>query len=484
MIGRGWGSAAWNWHEQPRLVALAATPAGRAVIVVLVAALVPRYTALVVVPALALFALLPARRIEILAAAAVAVLALKVPPAVRDAGTLPMLLTMLALVALLYLVYRAACEFQRLPAWFRRSPFVLVHLLVLGLAGAMAQMPPAAPEGNFAAWTAAGVAAVVPFVLWRAAYLMQSGRSGAARKTRFIDHWFYAFPAWGGSMVPYGKGYEYLMQHRADGREAIGAAQLAGIKLLLLALLWGALGTLLQAVVHGQPLPASAHGIEIANLDWPRLAALIADGPDAAPLAVRWAVLVLELVEVTLKIAATGHLVIGLLRLFGFRVFRNTYRPLLATSIVEFWNRLYYYFKELLVQFFFFPAYLRWFKKSPRLRIFTAVMLSACVGNLYFHVVRDIHIYAGQGLQACAAMLASRGLYCLLLGLGIFVSMLREQQRRGKAVTPTRWTPWGNARRIAGVWLFYSLIHIWNVGSPRLDFWHRTDFFLGLFGLG
>ena len=49
----------------------------------------------------ALFALAPARRIEILAAAAVLVLAMKVPPAVRDAGALPMLLTMLALVALL-----------------------------------------------------------------------------------------------------------------------------------------------------------------------------------------------------------------------------------------------------------------------------------------------------------------------------------------------------------------------------------------------
>ena len=174
---------------------------------------------------------------------------------------------------------------------------------------------------------------------------------------------------------------------------------------------------------------------------------------------------------------------IGLLRLFGFRVFRNTYRPLLATSIVEFWNRLYYYFKELLVQFFFFPAYLRWFKKNPRLRIFTAVMLSACVGNFYYHFVRDIEVYAGQGLQDSAAMLASRGLYCLLLGLGLFVSMLREQQRRGKTAVPTRWAPWSNARRIAGVWVFYSLIHIWNVGSPQLEFVRRMDFFLGLFGL-
>lgn len=110
-------------------------------------------------------------------------------------------------------------------------------------------------------------------------------------------------------------------------------------------------------------------------------------------------------------------------------------------------------------------------------------MLSACVGNFYYHFVRDIEVYAGQGLQDSAAMLASRGLYCLLLGLGLFVSMLREQQRRGKTAVPTRWAPWSNARRIAGVWVFYSLIHIWNVGSPQLEFVRRMDFFLGLFGL-
>ena len=486
MTGVGWASAVWNWHEQPRLVALAGSPAGRAVILLLVAALVPRYTAIVVVPALALFAFFPSRRIEILAAAAVFVLALKVPPTVREAGALPMLMTMLALVALLYLVYRAACDFPRLPSWIRRSPLVLLHILLLGTAGALAlaPRPTGAHGGSALAWTATGLAAILPFILWRAAYLMQSGRSGAAKKTRFIDHWFYALPAWGGTMVPYGKGYDYLMQHRADGREAIAASQLAGLKLLLLAMLWGATATLLQAAVHGQPFPAYAAMLDGASLHWPRLPALIAAGPEGARLPVRWAVVVLELVEVTLSLAATGHLVIGLLRLFGFRVFRNTYRPLLATSIVEFWNRLYYYFKELLVQFFFFPAYLRWFRKNPRLRIFTAVMLSAFAGNLYFHVVRDFHIYTGHGLQAGAAMLSSRVVYCLLLALGIFLSMLREQQRRGKPVMRTRWTPWVNARRIAGVWLFYSLIHIWNVGSHRLDFSKRTDFFLGLFGLG
>jgi hypothetical protein len=38
-------------------------------------------------------------------------------------------------------------------------------------------------------------------------------------------------------------------------------------------------------------------------------------------------------------------------------------------------------------------------------------------------------------------------------------------------------------RAIAGVWLFYALIHIWNVQPVTLGFAQRGRFFLSLFGL-
>ena len=88
-----------------------------------------------------------------------------------------------------------------------------------------------------------------------------------------------------------------------------------------------------------------------------------------------------------LKLAARGHEIVGVLRLFGFNVFRNTYKPLLAPSLVEFWNRYYYYFKELLVDFFFFPTYVRRFRTSPRLRMLAATLAAAGFGNLYYHLL-------------------------------------------------------------------------------------------------
>jgi hypothetical protein len=123
-------------------------------------------------------------------------------------------------------------------------------------------------------------------------------------------------------------------------------------------------------------------------------------------------------------------------------VFRNTYKPLLAESVVEFWNRYFYYFKELLVDLLLHadlhrcgpaPA-----SSWPRLRLLAAVFAAAFVGNVYYHVIKDAAAMAqGQVLQVLQAH-QSRMFYCLLLALGIFVSMLREQQPRRGAVPAVR----------------------------------------------
>jgi hypothetical protein len=67
------------------------------------------------------------------------------------------------------------------------------------------------------------------------------------------------------------------------------------------------------------------------------------------------------------------------------------------------------------------------------------------------------------------------------LGIGIFVSMLREQHKRGKPLVAR--TP-GMAflvtlRRMAGVWLFFSILRIWDHDSSVL--WRDTAFFFSLF---
>ena len=109
-----------------------------------------------------------------------------------------------------------------------------------------------------------------------------------------------------------------------------------------------------------------------------------------------WAAIYCDLFRRVLSLCVSGHVIVGYLRLCGFNVFRNTYKPLLAETIVEFWNRYYYYFKELLVNFFFFPTFTRYFKRNPRLRMFAAVFAAAFVGNMYYHVIEDESLVRGD----------------------------------------------------------------------------------------
>lgn len=83
-------------------------------------------------------------------------------------------------------------------------------------------------------------------------------------------------------------------------------------------------------------------------------------------------------------------------------------------------------------------------------------------------------------------LLAPRVFYSALLGLGVYFSMRRQQAKRGTPPPPAEEAGQvlGRVRRIAGVWLFFALIHIWNITPARLDFGQRTSFFLSLFGFG
>ena len=386
-------------------------------------------------------------------------------------------LVVLAQFLLLWLLYRAAVSFGRLPAPVRRHPQWALHASYWLVLVVLWTTTPAA-----GLWRAVlfGLALLYPVVIWRCAYLVLAGQHGRMKGTGITDHVFYLWPAYGGSSTPYGKGLAYLSQHEASTTEELARSQLAGIKLLLLAVVWRLVLTLFEGTVYGlgNGLTRATGGL---TLGVPDLSALLAQTGSPAPMQ-GWMSVYCQLFEDVLRLAVKGHLIVGMLRLWGFNVFRNTYKPLLAESVVEFWNRYFYYFKELLSTFFFMPTFTGVGKRLrhwPRLRLLAAVFAAAFVGNVYYHVIKDAAAMAQGQLLLVLQAQQSRMFYCLLLALGIFVSMLREQQRRGQSArggTAPRWL------RVFGVWTFFSLISIWNTdgGAPFLN---RVHFFLGLFHL-
>jgi hypothetical protein len=170
------------------------------------------------------------------------------------------------------------------------------------------------------------------------------------------------------------------------------------------------------------------------------------------PWGLRWASLLSYFLDFTLSLAVYSHVAIAICRMAGFRALRNMYAPLSATTIAEYFNRIYYYFKELLVEFFFFPTYFRWFRGKPRLRLFFATLAAAGLGNMLYHYLRDPSRILRDGLWRSLVSFQSYAVYCVILGLAVGLSQLRQTRRRSR--------PTGLVAVLASarVCLFYCLL--------------------------
>ncbi|MBF0427652.1 MAG: hypothetical protein HQL94_01905 [Magnetococcales bacterium] len=316
------------------------------------------------------------------------------------------------------------------------------------------------------------------FLIWRIGYMLYSGKRGSLKQSRFVEHLMYCLPFLGSSQVPYGKGLDYLLAKRANTRIDLAKAQLAGVKLLILSYLWE-IAIELQDWAFFEPQSAldaaSPYFFKLYHIN--ELIAMSATS--MPPMAIVWTSLILDMVYETTQLAMNGHIIIGCLRLFGFNVFRNTYKPLLAKTLIDFWNRYYYYFKELLVDFFFFPTYLSFFKTRPKWRIFAATMASAFLGNFYYHSLQHFDRLIISGEAISFVRFSSYLFYSFVLGIAIFISILREQNLRGKTLAPPSLLV--TVRKIGGVWLFFAILRIWDHTDSM--FMQDTTFFFALFGI-
>jgi hypothetical protein len=459
-----------QFHENQALVNAGQSVAGRLTLwaVALVLLAWHEVSPLMMV-SLSLVMVFPAQRHALLSVAAAGMIVEKILEATSwhwQNHVLQLIVMLVVGIAGLYTAYLLVKHFEKWPTFFKRFPILTLHAAVW-LALSLSTLP------------MLGVLTMVPFLVWRLSYMVALARCGKAGDSRFRDHLFYLVPVFGGAQTPYGKALGFLSQHEAHDPEAFTRSQLAGIKLLLLAVIWILVLDWMNSALFGD----TASYITFWPGQWTLGLSGVAEQLRSGiypPLYQGWVTVYLELVRKTLWLAVTGHVIIGCLRLLGFNVFRNTYKPLLSESIVEFWNRFYYYFKELLVDFFFYPAYLRMRSLGPRARMFAAVFAAAFLGNMYHHVLARPEAVLQLDLAGFWISWGPRFVYCFLLAAGIWISMLRQQKLR---LSGQQAGLLPRLRRIAGVWTFYGIIHIWIISSEAVGVGDRLAFFLSLIGV-
>jgi len=368
-----------------------------------------------------------------------------------------MLLLVLALFSCLLIFWHRIAVFSL----FRRSTAWLIAIfLCLVLA---AQSPVATGVSRVVLWSF--LMTWQPY-LWFLAYALAT--AGTREQPPFWQHLGVFHPFWGSTLTPFGKGLSYLRKFEANTPEELAVTQLKGLKLATWAFLLAASHGCFSTLIHGHLGIATFHHAFLHH---------VAGAPD--PRYIGWISLVAYFVEDLLNMSVFGGVIVAAARLAGFRLLRNTYRPLESRTLAEFWNRYYFYFKELMVDHFFYPAFLRYFRNYRRLRIFFATFAAACVGNLLFHFIRDIHFVADMGLWKAVAGEQSHAFYTFVLAVSVGLSQLRRAPDRAAK-------GWLRGRLLPCLWVaaFFCILHVFDAPLDREhSLWQRGEFLLYLVGL-
>ena len=274
-------------------------------------------------------------------------------------------------------------------------------------------------------------------------------------------------PFYGSTTSPWGKGAAYLRSVESHTPDELAVTQLKALKLIAWALFLYVLLKVYRKVLYAK--------LGIPQLDQSfNLYVQFGIGP--GPMGAL--TIIVDYFEQLLMIAAAGHVIIATARLAGFRLLRNTFRPLSSRSIAEFWNRYDYYFKELLVNVYFYPTFLRYFKKHPRLRIAFATFMAAGVGNLLFHFMMENYRIPRDGLFETVAHMQTYAFYCAVLVTGIVVSQLRGRSQ-------SRHDTWFHAQFLPSlkVGSFYCLLSFFDGSESSVELSKHFGFLFHILGI-
>jgi hypothetical protein len=197
-----------------------------------------------------------------------------------------------------------------------------------------------------------------------------------------------------------------------------------------------------------------------------------------------WYILFVNFYLYLLFYFALGHYVISLARLAGFNVRRNAYKPFYATNVAEFFSRYDYYYKEILVTLFFYPAFLRWFRKHPRVRMLFATFCAASIGNTLIHLLDGTNRIHDVGLWQALIDHQAFFVYSLLLTLGIYLPQLvgKSGLTGGSRKTRTLTLP-GKVFASASVFTFFMVINVFFLGTWTIELGQRFRFLAHMVGL-
>jgi hypothetical protein len=491
--------------RDPRIVAFTQTPAGKAVALAVFAALLAPMRFgwfFEVLAVLILMTLFPNRR-RILLSLGFVYFALVHPIANRSHITatvakkeglsnlnVPLVYRAVLFGTLAFLILWLWLVFSRsrgssLPV---RRPLLTLYLFHAALLLSAALLP-LSGLGRVLTWT---FVAVFAGYLWYFSYALLDRNSPDRDPIRLQVGTLVPFWNFEGASTTYGKGAAYLRKIEAKSPEELAVCQLKAIKLLAWSIVLLVTVQLFDLFVYGSATTRASRLVvslwnlgrvgPLPHLSVPSREAVLDRSVIGQPMAwyICWASLIAAFLRNVISVASGGGFLIAVCRMAGFRALRVACRPLQAQTIADFWNRYNYYYKEMLVDFFFYPAFVRYFKRHPRLRVAAATFAAAGFGNMMAEFFRHTGSIIEIGLWRTVFGFRFFAFQALMLSTGITISQLRGRRR-----SPERSRAFGRQFVSAtGVAMFYCLLGVFDDAGKGYGLRDHFRFLFHLFGIG
>ncbi|TCD16251.1 hypothetical protein [Oricola cellulosilytica] len=368
------------------------------------------------------------------------------------------------LFGLVFIAFAAAMirnQVTRKAGFIARRPIQFMLFLCVGLSAATIALPDTHPLFP-PAWIFLAYLTGSFFFL---GYILLDSRSKLAlpigQQLGFLR------PVWAATSVPF-KGPAYFRKFEAGNADELAISRLKALKLVVWAtILYWAWDIVFNRILYG--------GLEFPQLD--DAIAATAAGADQA-VAVRWAIVGAAFLAQIIVFGAYIHAFVAVIRMAGFKVPRGMAKPLASRTISEFWGRYLFYFKELLADFFFYPAFQRYFKRFPRLRIAFATFAAAFVGNILFDVISNSPYFATRGFLSMIEDLSSYIIYAAVLTVGLIWSQIAQKRPKPE----DGWWRYDVLPRVQVI-VFYALLQVFDDTSGVVPAGERITFFFSLFGV-
>ena len=188
---------------------------------------------------------------------------------------------------------------------------------------------------------------------------------------------------------------------------------------------------------------------------------LVSDPADVADVATLWQYFTWPFL-LYLRVSGQFHVIVGIIRLFGFNLPETHHSYFLASSFTDFWRRINIYWKDFMMKVFYYPAYFALRKRGNTFALVTSTLL-------VFAVTWVLHAYQWFWLRGTLLLAWNDVLFWSVLAVFVVVNSLHEWRHGRQRVLGPRVVRWQDtaSRVLKTVAMFGFISVLWSLWTTE-----------------